>query len=164
MTAQELCAHVRAVFADAPRPEHHTNYEHCEECREHDDLMRSRELDTLELADVDNPGWNPVCFLSAEAFRYWFPAFARLCCLPPAEELSYLPEFLFFLGPVEGDSSGVSRQTALFSPTHRRAVLTFLRWNAEHMAGLLEGTCYQQNLADALAFWEAAVGEGVVHA
>src|SRR5262245_47791535 len=59
---------VRAAFARCERPEHFTNYTHCEECAEHDDLLLSRDPDTLRIEDVGNPGWDPLCYVDANGF------------------------------------------------------------------------------------------------
>jgi hypothetical protein len=66
------------AFAGCPRPEHFTNYTHCDECFEHDELLRSRDRDTLSMDDVGNAGWDPIAFCTAEAFAYYFPALVRL--------------------------------------------------------------------------------------
>ncbi len=52
----EILEQVKQVFSTAQRPEHFTNYTHCEECAEHDALLRSRDLDTLAIEDVGNVG------------------------------------------------------------------------------------------------------------
>jgi hypothetical protein len=40
---------VRDAFASVPRPEHFTNYRHCDECYEHDELLRQRDRDSLTI-------------------------------------------------------------------------------------------------------------------
>lgn len=65
------------AFGGAPRPEHFTDYTHCSECAEHDALLLSRDRSTLRVEDVINPGWDPLCFCSAEGLAYFFPALAR---------------------------------------------------------------------------------------
>lgn len=57
---------VQNAFGAEPRPEHFTTYLHCSECAEHDDLLRRRDRKNLEIKDVNNPGWDPVCYLTAE--------------------------------------------------------------------------------------------------
>jgi len=74
---ENVLEEIRRAFVRVPRPAHFTNYTHCSECREHDDLMRSRTPDTLTLEDVRFE-WSPVPLLTAEGFRYYFPALVRL--------------------------------------------------------------------------------------
>src|SRR5690242_13994900 len=89
---------VRQAFAVCPRPEHFTDFTHCEECREHDDLLRSRDVDSLRGEDVGNPGWDPLCFTSAEGFAYFFPALARLALDSAGPDRDwYGPQLLFHL-------------------------------------------------------------------
>jgi len=89
---------VRGAFSDCPKPEHFTNYDHCEECQEHDDVLRSREVDSLAIKDVGNGCWDPLCFTSAEGLAYFFPALARLVLAEPTERFGwYGPQFLFHL-------------------------------------------------------------------
>ena len=60
------------AFASVAKPEHFTDYNHCEECAEHDELLRSRNRFSLQFADVGNPGWDPLCFTSAGRLRLLF--------------------------------------------------------------------------------------------
>jgi hypothetical protein len=75
---RSLIEKFEATFMYVPRPRHFTNYEHCCECWEHNELMCSRTPMSLKLEDVDNPCWNPLCFLTPDAFRYWLPTLVRL--------------------------------------------------------------------------------------
>lgn len=59
---------------EASRPEHFTDRNHCCECADHDDLLRSRNIDSLTIDDLGNPGWDPICFVTDKAFFYYFPA------------------------------------------------------------------------------------------
>lgn len=68
---------IDAAFAAVERPEHFTDFTHCCECSEHDELLRSRDRDSLQLADVGNAGWDPLCFCSAQGIAYWLPALVR---------------------------------------------------------------------------------------
>ena len=61
-----------------PRPEHFTNHRHCNECREHDELLSDRTHAALSIADVGSQAWNPITMTTPAAFAYWLPALARL--------------------------------------------------------------------------------------
>ena len=86
------------AFGGSPRPDHFTNYRHCCECAEHDELLRSRDIDTLTVEDVGNPGWDPICFVIEEGFTYFIPALCRLA-LESVKSPSgwYPPQLLFHL-------------------------------------------------------------------
>src|SRR5262249_34959869 len=62
------------------------DYEHCEECAEHDRLLCTRDRTTLRIEDVGNPGWDPLCFTSPEGIAYYMPALARLALAKPTHE------------------------------------------------------------------------------
>jgi hypothetical protein len=70
----EVLSRIDAAFASVRKPEHFTNYEHCEECREHDELLRTRDRQTLDLKDVGNICWQPISFSSGQGVAYYFPA------------------------------------------------------------------------------------------
>lgn len=73
-----ILASIETAFGRIERPEHFTDFTHCEERKEHDDLLRTRDRESLGIEDVGNPGWNPICFCSANGIAYYFPALARL--------------------------------------------------------------------------------------
>ena len=86
---------IKILFEAEQRPEHFTDYRHCEECAEHNDTLKKYARYELPLHALDNPGWDPICFLTPQAFRYLFP---RLCELAYAMgEDYYLDQFLFHL-------------------------------------------------------------------
>ena len=120
----EASKKISDAFGEMPRPEHFTNYRHCDECEEHDELLRSHNLETLSLADVENPGWNPICFVTEEGFKYWMPALARLALEPEVGPPNgwYLPQLLFHLNH-KGTSN---RHLAAASLQQRNAVAQFL--------------------------------------
>ena len=89
---------------------------HCEECREHNDVLRQHDADTISLSELGNPGWDPVCFISnIEGFRYYLPALIRLACGRGDEY--YLDSFLFHLN---------TERTSQLSRSEREALATFL--------------------------------------
>jgi len=93
-----LLSRIDAAFGAVPRPAHFTNHRHCEECADHDGLLRARDRQTLSLADVGNPGWDPLCFITPEGLAYYFPTLARLALAEPDALYGwYADQFLFHL-------------------------------------------------------------------
>lgn len=146
----EILEAVGAAFAPRPRPEHFTNYLHCDECREHDDLLRSRDPDTLRHEDVGNPGWDPLCFTSPEGFAYLFPGLARLALDEPDQERGWYPEQLLFHLNYEGEKN---RHLAAFSAEERQAVASLLRHLQETRRELAEAYWSSVELSQAIALW-----------
>jgi hypothetical protein len=60
-------------FSVYERPKHFTDYEHCYECKEHDDMMKSASLETLNSEHLGGAGWAPFSFLTEEGFAYYMP-------------------------------------------------------------------------------------------
>ena len=65
------------IFA-AGKPINFGNYKHCDECAEHNELLKNRNINTLSLDDVC-PSSDPFYFCSDEGIKYFMPALIRLC-------------------------------------------------------------------------------------
>ena len=48
----EVIEETKQAFSTASRPEHFADFTHCEECQEHDELLRSRDLQTLAVENT----------------------------------------------------------------------------------------------------------------
>lgn len=140
MTDAEALAVVSGAFRGAPRPEHFTDYRHCEECAEHDSTLRAHTRESISVRELGNPGWDPVCFLTDEGFRYYLPALARLALATGND--SYLDQFLFHLNQ--------SRRLKTFSLEQKDAISTFLKHLREAKFGDLEQELYSHAIDDLL--------------
>lgn len=146
MTDAEILTGVRQAFAACPRPDHFTDQNHCDECSDHDQTLLARDLDTLSLADVGNPGWDPICFITDEGFRYYFPALARLALTE-----TYVDQLLFHL-TYDGPRN---RRVLACSPAQRRAVSALLRHILETRAQLVDEHHCCDELLQAIEYWSA---------
>jgi hypothetical protein len=81
-TDEQILDLFEQAFGSLSRPEHFTNYRHCDECWEHDEVLRGRTRETLAIEDVGSQAWNPITMTTPEAFAYWLPALARLALEP----------------------------------------------------------------------------------
>lgn len=95
MEIQELTAAVDKAFGGDRPARMGRNPEHCCECAEHEEIMQAVTPETVALAQVGSPAWDPVCFLTDEAYCYFMPGFARLV-LGRGDDY-YLDQFLFHL-------------------------------------------------------------------
>jgi hypothetical protein len=78
MTDHEMLQRIHEAFRGVPRPAHFTNHTRCDECWEHDEVLRARDLETLAIEDVGSQAWNPITMATPQAFAYLLPALARL--------------------------------------------------------------------------------------
>lgn len=147
----EILAGVRQAFAACPRPEHFTNHEHCDECFDHDEALRAKDLETLSMADVGNPGWDPICFVTDAGFRYIFPALARLA-LESDYQNPYVDQLIFHL---TYDGPG-NRRILACSPEQRRAVSGLLEHLLHTRAELVDQCKCAGELLLAIEYWSEA--------
>jgi len=157
MTDAQALAALEAAFAAARKPDHFTDYEHCSECKDHDDVLRSRTRSTIQLSDVDNPGRNPINFLTPEGFCYYLPALARLALSQEGEA------FLVDLVPFHLCDTLYDKKAHRYHPwltvlndEQRQAILQFVRHVASTRRGIMDPNgAYAEELDRAVAFWEA---------
>jgi len=146
----DILQKVELAFAGCHRPDHFTDYAHCEECAEHDEVLRSRDVDTLKIEDVGCPGWDPICFTTSEGFRYYFPALARLALTESDYAHGwYGTQLLFHL---RGDGRK-NRRFLACTPEQRLAIVQFLRHLVETRAALADSHCSTDDLFQALEIW-----------
>jgi hypothetical protein len=156
----EVLAAINEAFGRTPRPEHFTDYRHCEECAEHDETFRSHTPQSIGFDELGNMGWDPVCFVSVEGYRYSMPAFARLVLnggedretpdgLPYCQ--SYLDQFLFHLSDERIES---------FDEAQRNAVLSLLLFVADEMPEEVDRTPDDERLLEAIERLSGVAGKG----
>jgi len=141
---------VQRAFAKRRRPEHFTDYAHCEECADHDAVLRSRDIYSLRIEDVGNPGWDPICYITPEGFAYYLPALVRLALAHPADQPDwYGAQLLRHLG-----SDGCSRERIrVCTPEQRRAVVAFLHHLVETRSHLADRCLRSDELCRAIGSW-----------
>lgn len=150
MTDSEALEEVYTAFSAAPRPDYFTNYTHCEECAEHDELLRSRDLTALSIEDVGSVGWDPICFISEEGFAYYLPALCRLALDSPVERYGWYGTQLAWHLIVDGP---MNRRFMFCSPEQRRAVANFVAHLILTKSDLAEDHCSSEDLIKAHDVW-----------
>jgi hypothetical protein len=149
MSDAQVLSDIRKA-CEAARPERFTDRNHCCECAEHDDLLGSRDLDSLMIEDVGNPGWDPICFVTDHAFLYYFPALARLALDEPMSSHGwYFGQLLFHL-TYEGQAN---RRLMSASPRLKEAVLRLLRHVQSARSPLVIEYLCEDELKQALTIW-----------
>ena len=96
MDHDEVIHVVDATFGKTPRPAMFIRGTcSCDECLEHNETMTQWNPSELPLEDLNNPGWDPLCFASDAALQYLMPGLVRVV-LEHADE--YVDQFLFHVG------------------------------------------------------------------
>jgi len=157
MTQEDVLSMIEGAFHNAKRPEHFTIYDHCEECADHDKVLLSRDRTTLSLADVSNPAWNPIDFLTPEGFLYYFPALAKLALSNGgAEFLSMFVPFHLYSALKNESIRHPHRWLSALSQEQCNAILIFARFVASHKRDRVVAQAVNpEELDRAVAFWEA---------
>ncbi len=137
-----------AVLFSSKRPNHFVDYTHCEECAEHDEVLRNSRIDTIGLDELGNPGWDPMCFVDVYGFKYYLPALIRLC-VQSNENNYYIDQFLFHI------TYGATEKQFLesFSDNERNFVATFLHYLVDTKAERIEENMDTDDLFKAIELW-----------
>ena len=155
MTAQptpdtDIVSLITGAFGGIARPEHFTNYRHCDECFEHDELLRSRTWETLAIDDVGSMAWNPITMATPEAFAYWLPALTRLALEPMPMGLDWYGYIILF----ELRRDGPRNERWLFcNPEQRSAVVRLLEHIEATRPAEVEVYGCQPELLDVWTIW-----------
>ena len=148
MNKEEIKLYVEKVFSGNAIPENYTNRIHCEECAEHDQTLRSFTPKSIGLEQLGNPGWDPICFVLPDAFKYYFPALVRLA-LDSEENNGYLEQFLFHV-TYQGEDSRFFKH---FSKDEREATLEVLKHIESHMGKIVDASNLENELKEAIELW-----------
>jgi len=147
MVADNWLKRAQEIFS-GPRPQHFTNHTHCCECAEHDETLRNSDVDSIGLDELGNPGWDPLCFCSAEGLLYYAPAMIRLS-LETVDGDFYFSQLLFHLD-YEGTQN---RFLNACSPAQRRFIGDFVSYMILTYPQQLDD-CYDQDIALRVAeYW-----------
>ena len=143
------------LIFNVQKPAHFGDYRHCCECAEHDQTLLAFDADSIGLAQLGNPGWDPLCFSSAEGLMYYMPALIRLTLDTmdnPRE--TYVDQLLFHLIQDGMDN----RLVSACSKEQRDFVADFLEYLVEkHCSQIEAGVFTSDDILKAHEVWRAAV-------
>ncbi len=130
------------------KPQHFTNYKHCEECQEHDETLINSSIDTISLEELGNPAWEPICFCHNEGKKYYIPAFIRLS-LASIDDEFYLGQFLFHL-----ESNGKRNDLFLACNSQQRQFIAkFIAYMIDNFAEQIEKNHYTDRILTVYDIW-----------
>jgi hypothetical protein len=133
---------------NAEKPKHFTNFNHCEECAEHDQTLINSDVEIIGLSELGHPSWNPLCFCSTDGMKYYMPALIRLS-LETIEIDFYFAQLLFHL---ESDGKNNSLFVAC-NPEQRRFIAGFVEYMINHHAEKIESTCCADEAIKVYEIW-----------
>ena len=135
----------------AKKPEHFTNFGHCEECAEHDETLINSSIDTIGLEELGNPGWDPICFSSEEGKKYYMPSLIRLS-LDTIDSEFYFGNFLLHL-----ESDGHDNKLYLScSAKQRLFICRFIEYMILEYTSQIEANGYENEVLKVQAIWSDA--------
>lgn len=149
-TDPEVLEAVRQAFGAIARPEHFTNRAHCDECWEHDELLRARDLASLTIEDVGSMAWNPITMATPRGFAYYLPALTRLALEQMPAKLDWYGYIILF----ELRRDGPRNERWQFCKREQRgAVVGFLEHLYATRAKEIEVYQCEYELLEALEIW-----------
>jgi hypothetical protein len=126
---EDLIEEALLLFPDSYRPDNFTDQDHCEECRDHNETLLVNTREEITFNELGNPGWDPICFINEDGFKYYFPALVRLALTGYGEEY-YITQFLFHITE-NASCTGFSKEQSEF-------VVKVLEYIAENRSGELD--------------------------
>ena len=119
-------------------------------------MLRSRDRATLQIKDVDNPGWNPIDFLTPEGFVYYFPALVRLALFSNGDAfLSSFVPFHLYEALTDKKREHPHRWLSALSKEQCNAILSFVRFVVDQKRSVMESQAVDpEQLDQAVKFWE----------
>ncbi len=146
-----LVDEAKQLFSHEKRPSHFTNLEHCQECAEHDETLRTATPDSLTFQQV-TPAWDPFCFISTDGFKYYFPAMVRLA-IEGEGDTYFVHQFLFHLAL---DGPGNERYET-FSKSQRAFVVQVLNHLLESRGTEIEENLDADLLLQVMDIWDCDI-------
>ena len=147
---QKIIEQINLAFGKVPRPKEFVNNPyHCEECGEHNDTLSQTNRDEIGLKELNNPGWDPICFVKPQAFLYYFPALVRLV-FDDKSNNEYLWQFLFHC-TYEGTESRLFCHFNREQISATRDLMYFLKYNWKKK---IEKMCLTKDVDKAVKIWD----------
>ena len=148
MSVRQLVDEATKIFGKVPRPVHFTDYTHCSECAEHDEILRAYTPDTITREALGHAGWDPMTFATETGFRYYLPALIRMALTQTGDDY-YIDQFL---SQVIRDGSRNTRWRAC-TAEERVVVVKALHLLLEERAEEIERNLDADRLMEAIDIW-----------
>lgn len=148
----DLVENAFKAFSEFEKPEHCTNYEHCEECAEHDQTLIKKTKTNLSIEDVGTVCWGPVPFMTMQALMYFMPRLIELA-VNKAFDKDRDPYFLQFINSFFDLPN--SDRIHLFGKKQIEIMLKAFEYLEQEYYQLIEYHCWEDELKSAIKNWKS---------
>ena len=150
MDKEELISLAYKEFNEFEKPEHSTNYKHCEECNEYNELLKDVDRKELSIEQIGTVCWGPVPFLLPEAMAYYMPRFIELALLNVNnnDRDPYITQFINQIGTYPANEI-----LSLFKQKHIAIVYETYKFINENYREIVECQFWEVELDEALKNW-----------
>lgn len=138
------------AFENFKRPDHFTDYTHCGECCEHDEVMRSKPLSEIGAEEFGSEGWSPIPFLTDEAYGYVLPRLIEHTLTNGENSCGdpFVFQYLLAINP-----SSDYRDFDQFTKEQVSVIRESLHYIKNNMMIVIENECCEDSLNAALEKW-----------
>jgi hypothetical protein len=140
----ELIKEALALFPESYRPDNFADPGHCEECRDHNETLLGTTREEITFDELGNPGWDPICFINEDGFKYYFPALVRLALNGTGNEY-YITQFLFHITE-NASCKGFSKEQSAY-------VVNILEYLIENRSKELDDYAETDDVLNAIELW-----------
>ena len=145
MNKEEIIKKAFELPSLAARPEHFTNYNHCCECKEHDEELLAHTPQTITREALGTMGWDPITFTTDEGFRHYLPGMIRVVLTETGDQ-SYYEQFLWH---VLGDRLEYKRMD-ICTEQEREVICDTLNYLLHNKTEEIEIECLTEDLLNAI--------------
>jgi len=147
MTKDQIIDEAFTVFSSITRPDNFTNFQHCAECKEHNETLLAYEPRSITRKALGTMGWDPITFTSDHGFKYFLPGLIRVV-LTESGNNNYYEQFLWHtIG--EGNYDRIKT----FTNEERKVVLKALQFLLDNKAEEIEFECLEEDILNAIEKW-----------
>jgi hypothetical protein len=138
------------LFESFSKPQFATDFNHCEECQDHNDEVNGVSRRELSPEQIGTVCWGISSFLTPHAMGYYIPRFIELAVKGHSDKEG-APYMCLFINQIGLNSA--SKQFLLFSKEQRQAVRDSLVILKVHHINTLAEYCWDDDLEIAINQW-----------
>jgi len=137
-----------ALFQNVERPAHFTDFTHCCECQEHDEVLLASTPATISRSDLGTMAWDPITFTTGAGFRYYIPGLIRVV-LTETGDSSYYDQFLWHMASLEQ----VKERCPDITDEECEIISETLEYLLNHRTTEIDEECLADTLLSTVEWW-----------